>query len=63
MKTYRLNIGITVKAHERSCLFCEHCTDIFYDSQGIYLTICAKDADIYEGASGDCSQFENEVGE
>lgn len=27
-------------APDRCCLFCAHCTDVFYDSHGPYLFIC-----------------------
>ena len=64
-KQYKLNMGFSVTADEHSCLFCDHCTDIFYDSGGIYLTICDIDKDIEEGATGDCTSFvcENKAGE
>ena len=62
-KLYELNYGIKVRAEAESCLFCEHCTDIFYDSKGVYMLICAKDKDVVVGSQGKCSYFENEAGE
>ena len=42
---------------EKCCLFCDHCTDVFYDSDGPYLLICdiAKDTEI--GMQGICEHF------
>lgn len=40
--------GNIYMAHPKSCFFCDHCIDIFYDSNGPYGFVC----DINEG-SGD----------
>ena len=55
---------IIVRAPEHCCLFCNHCTDIYYDHGGPYLMIC----DIYDntlecgGAFGNCKDFIEEEG-
>lgn len=47
-----------VKAHERSCFFCKHCTDIFYDyAHGPYMFLCVKEQNITNGLMGKCSEF------
>lgn len=63
MREYKLTAGppMTVKAPETSCLFCNHCTDVFYDLGGIYATWCDLYLDDKVGASGKCNQFEEEV--
>ena len=51
----------SVMAHERSCLFCTHCTDVFWDySSGPYMFICDADGDTQDGMSGDCDGFVEE---
>lgn len=51
--------GVTVIAPENSCLFCKHCTDVFWDFiHGPYLTLCDKDKDVEKGAEGKCDNFE-----
>lgn len=56
--------GYTVLAHPRSCFFCRHCTDIFYDyTNGPYMFICDIDstsAQIESGLRGECGDFEEE---
>lgn len=39
---YKLKYGQAVKALANSCLFCKYCTDIFYDWNGVYNTVCKK---------------------
>lgn len=53
-KKYKLNCGFVVKAPLKSCLFCKHCTDIFYDFGGIYNTYCDKNKDVVKGSQGKC---------
>ena len=55
--------GYTVKAHPRSCFFCQHLTDIFYDSQGPYGFVCNRkmEEDIETGMMGECPGFEEET--
>ena len=57
---YKLQSGQEVKALANSCLFCKYCTDLFYDSGGVYLTICKKNKDIVNGAGGKCKAFKRE---
>lgn len=41
-----------------SCLFCDHCRDVFWDySNGPYLFLCDVGADTTEGAYGRCQGF------
>lgn len=62
-RVYKLDIGWRVTAPENCCLFCDHCTDIFYDSGGIYATWCDLGLDTYAGSCGECSSFVEEDGE
>lgn len=55
--------GYTVKAHPRSCFFCQHLTDIFYDyTNGPYGFVCNRktEADVETGMIGECKCFEEE---
>lgn len=56
-RKYQLLTGLTVIAPVKSCLFCKHCTDLFYDAGGIYNTICAKQKDVVKGSKGKCKCF------
>ena len=50
---------VKIKAPANSCLFCIHCTDVFWDyTHGPYLTICEKDLDFVTGAKGECKCFQ-----
>ena len=52
--------GITVKAPDRACLFCDHCRDILWDySHGPYLIFCDRHEDVTEeeGPQGNCPDF------
>lgn len=58
--------GYDVIAHKKSCLFCDHCTDIFYDYKyGAYMFFCVIEAN--EGKNtmdmllGKCKQFAEEI--
>lgn len=57
---YKLECGLVVMALPKSCLFCKYCTDIFFDSGGVYLTTCHKNRDIVKGANGKCKLFKQE---
>lgn len=40
-KVFTLSDGRKIGAHKHSCLFCNHCTDIFWDyTNGIYALVC-----------------------
>lgn len=58
MKEFTLKTGEKVNAPDKCCLFCKHCTDLFYDWHGIYLTMCELEKDIVEGSKGECDYFE-----
>ena len=48
----------SVMAHERSCLFCEHCSDVFWDySNGPYMFLCDAGGDTKGAMNGGCSKF------
>lgn len=58
--------GYTVKAHPKSCFFCQHLTDIWWDyTNGPYMFMCEKrqmtedsDEDPIEiGMHGNCPDF------
>ena len=52
------------KAHPRSCLFCDHCTDIYWDyTNGPYMVCCDIEGDTMLGSRGECGFFfeESEV--
>lgn len=59
-RVYTMEIGWKIYAPEKCCLFCDHCTDIFYDSGGIYATWCDIDKDTYVGSLGECEYFVEE---
>lgn len=45
-------------AHPRSCFFCQHCIDIFFDyTNGPYMFICDADTDTLVGLNGECKYF------
>ena len=49
--------GYAVKAHPKSCFFCQHLTDIFYDSAGPYGFICDLNETIETGMRGMCREL------
>ena len=65
MREYRCGdeIGVTVRAPENCCLFCKHCTDVFWDySNGPYMLFCNIHEDVKKagGHTGDCKEFEED---
>lgn len=57
-KIYELSDGRKYVARKNSCLFCSHCSDIFYDyTNGIYMLICDIEKNIEKGMSGKCKDF------
>ena len=42
MREFKLSDGRIVKCiNDKDCVFCDHCTDIFWDySHGIYMIFC-----------------------
>ena len=52
-----------VVAPDASCLFCDHCTDVFWDfTHGPYMFFCEADRDTERGATGSCDGFEEPRG-
>jgi len=50
-----------VNAPATSCLFCNHCTDVFWDfTNGIYMLMCDLNTDTESGCKGKCERFEEE---
>lgn len=71
-KVFELADGRKIGAHKHSCLFCKHCSDIFWDyTNGIYGVIC--DINWYTAESmhehinlsfdGQCERFVESEGE
>lgn len=43
MRIFKTCNGISFKVkQDKCCVFCKHCTDIFYDMRGPYLILCEK---------------------
>jgi len=54
-------------AHPRGCLFCKHCTDVWFDyTNGPYMFLCDKhegeNDPTQQGIRGKCKMFEKEEG-
>lgn len=60
-KIFNCRSGLCILSKENSCIFCKHCTDIFYDSKGIYAIFCAKHLETVEGMKGDCKGWEGDT--
>ena len=56
-RIYTLSDKREIDAPEHCCLFCDYCTDIYYDSKGIYLTLCKLGLNVVEGSQGKCLNF------
>lgn len=56
-----------VWAHKRSCFFCQHLTDIWWDyTNGPYMFLCEQEEDpaaIERGMKGECPSFKEEENE
>lgn len=51
--------SITGNAPSKCCLFCNHCTDVFWDyTHGPYAYACDIEADTSLGHQGECDKFE-----
>ena len=48
------------KCHPRSCVFCDNCTDIWYDNNGPYMIFCDKGLLQETGFEGKCEYFTEE---
>lgn len=57
MRIFKCENGIEYKCPDTACVFCDHCTDIFYDyTNGPYLMFCElPDHDCHDGAG--CEHF------
>ena len=65
MKLYKchdsIGPGVTVRAPERCCLFCKHCSDVYWDyTHGPYMMICAADHEETLGYHAKCEYFEED---
>ena len=53
---------VTFLLPDKHCVFCSHCSDVFYDySNGPYLFLCTKDNDT--NAWEHCADFDSIEGE
>ena len=65
-RAFKCENGRTYMVHPKSCFFCDHCIDIFYDSSGPYGFTCdiaqGSNDNIYDkvfsyGVYGKCEDF------
>ena len=58
-REYRFNDPFMppIMCRPNCCLFCDECTDIYYDSGGPYGIICLKQGDFETGMLGKCEMF------
>ena len=54
---YETSTGRKFVGRKNGCLFCNHCSDIFYDYNGIYALVCNTDKDIENGIQGKCEKW------
>ena len=60
LKLFITHLGIRFMMHKRSCIFCKHCTDIFFDaSNGPYLFMCKYEHNCK--SDGTCKRFEEDI--
>lgn len=57
MKTYECGL-FKYTLPDCACVFCKHCTGLFYDSGGIYMIICDNENDADGNVLGKCREFE-----
>ena len=48
------------ECHPKSCVFCDNCSDIWYDSNGPYMISCNKGLPEEIGIKGQCKYFTEE---
>lgn len=61
-KLFKCANGCTYQAPDKSCCFCKHCTDIFYDfTHGPYLFMCELDCDAEKAFENKCANFEEKI--
>ena len=60
MRIFKCENGFEYKCPDTACVFCDHCTDIFYDyTHGPYLMFCdVPDHDCHNGAG--CELFKED---
>ena len=61
MRIFNTDIGISFKVkQDKCCVFCDHCTNIFYDSHGPYMIDCEKSSKYADdhNCDGKCELFE-----
>ncbi len=51
----------SIMCRPNCCLFCDNCTDIFYDSKGPYGVVCLKEGSFRIGMLGKCNMFREET--
>lgn len=60
MRTFETKTGLSFNVkQDKCCVFCFHCSDIFYDTSGPYMIFCTKEnkcADTHN-IDGLCEQF------
>lgn len=66
-RLYTFMDGLEVWCPEKSCVFCGHCSDVFYDWHGPYGFVCDKDFETNEelvdkGCNGECEYFQDRIG-
>ena len=60
-RIYKLTEKLSVSAPETCCLFCEWCTDVWWDyTNGPYMFYCVGNKDTSKGALGKCEHFKEE---
>ena len=52
--------GMAWRCHPKNCVFCDNCTDIWYDSNGPYVIECTKNLSQATGLKGQCKYFKEE---
>lgn len=58
MKEYKLTDFFGVVAPDNCCLFCDQCSDIWWDyTHGPYMFFCDIGKDTSKGAHGECEFF------
>lgn len=60
MRVFKTDIGLSFNVkQDKCCVFCDHCTDIFYDSRGPYMIDCDKSSKYADdhNSSGKCKLF------
>lgn len=61
VRIFRCNNGRDYLVTEEGCIFCDHCTDIFYDPvYGPYLVNCSNGFNTQRGMAGLCVHFKDD---